>query len=215
MATRCGPIASAWRERMKRSATTSSVICSDSGGVGCAKDCRCLASLQRKRNLSGGSRTPAAAGGVSRWTSRIMISPAPPRGVPFPYGIYDQGRNTGFVLVGTSAETAAFAVEALRTWWLDNGRWCYPQARRWLIEADCGGATGNRLWAWKAGLQELADAFGVTITVAYYPPGASKWNRIEHRMFNLISLNWSGQPLKSYDTVLNYIRTTSSSTGFR
>ena len=141
--------------------------------------------------------------------------PSAAQGRAVPYGIYDQGRNTGFVLVGTSGETAAFAVEALRTWWLDNGRWCYPQARRWLIEADCGGANGNRLWAWKAGLQELADAFGVTITVAHYPPGASKWNRIEHRMFNLISLNWSGQPLESYDTVLNYIRTTTSSTGFR
>jgi hypothetical protein len=136
-------------------------------------------------------------------------------GRAIPYGIYDQGRNTGFVVVGTSHETAAFAAEALRAWWLENGRWCYPRARQWLIEADCGGANGNRLWAWKVGLQRLADEFGVAITVSHYPPGASKWNRIEHRMFNLISQNWQGEPLVSYETVLNFIRTTTSVTGFR
>jgi hypothetical protein len=136
-------------------------------------------------------------------------------GRAIPYGIYDQGRNTGFVVVGTSHETAAFAVEALRTWWRENGRWCYAKAKQWLIEADCGGANGNRLWAWKAGLQRLADELGVVITVSHYPPGASKWNRVEHRMFNLISQNWPGEPLVSYETVLNFIRTTTSATGFR
>jgi Rhodopirellula transposase DDE domain/HTH-like domain len=136
-------------------------------------------------------------------------------GRAIPYGIYDQGRNTGFVVVGTSHETAEFAVEALRTWWLENGRWCYPKAKRWLIEADCGGANGNRLWRWKVGLQRLADEFGVAITVSHYPPGASKWNRVEHRMFNLISQNWQGEPLVSYETVVNFIKTTTSATGFR
>jgi hypothetical protein len=136
-------------------------------------------------------------------------------GRAIPYGIYDQGRNTGFVVVGTSHETAAFAAAALRAWWLENGRWCYPQARRWLIEADCGGANSNRRWDWKVGLQRLADEFGVTITVAHYPPGASKWNRIEHRMFSLISANWQGEPLVGYDTVLNFLAATTSTTGFR
>jgi hypothetical protein len=135
------------------------------------------------------------------------------RGIP--YGIYDQGRNTGFVVVGTSHETAAFAAAALRSWWLENGRWCYPRARHWLIEADCGGANGNRPWAWKVGLQRLADEFGVRITVAHLPPGASKWNRIEHRMFSLISANWAGEPLVSHEAVLNFIRSTTSETGFR
>jgi hypothetical protein len=135
------------------------------------------------------------------------------RGIP--YGIYDQGRNTGFVVVGTSHETAAFATAALRTWWLENGRWCYPKATRWLIEADCGGANGNRAWAWKVGLQRLADEFGVAITVSHLPPGASKWNRIEHRMFSLISANWAGEPLASYETILNFVRSTTSAAGFR
>jgi hypothetical protein len=136
-------------------------------------------------------------------------------GRAIPYGIYHENRNRGYVVVGTSCETSAFAIAAIRAWWLESGRWCHPQARRWLLEADCGGANGNRRWAWKVGLQQLADEFGVTITVVHYPPGASKWNRIEHRMFSLISANWAGQPLESYETVLNYIRTTTSRTGFR
>jgi hypothetical protein len=136
-------------------------------------------------------------------------------GRAIPYGIYDEARNAGYVVVGTSRETPGFAVAAIRAWWLETGRWCYPQARRLAIEADCGGANGNRPWGWKAGLQALADEFGLTITVGHYPPGASKWNRIEHRMFNLVSANWAGQPLVSYETVLNFIRATTSATGFR
>jgi hypothetical protein len=136
-------------------------------------------------------------------------------GRAIPYGIYDYGQNAGYVVVGTSAETAAFASEALRTWWLETGRWCYPRTPRLLIEADCGGANGNRCWAWKVGLQRLADEFRMAITVAHLPPGASKWNRIEHRMFNLISANWAGQPLVSYESIVNFIRTTTSETGFR
>jgi hypothetical protein len=135
-------------------------------------------------------------------------------GRAIPLGIYDQGRNAGFVVVGTSHETAEFVIQALRTWWLKTGFWGYPKARQWLIEADCGGANGNRLWAWKVGLQRLANEFRVAITVSHYPPGASKGNRIEHRMFSLISGNWEGEPLVSYETILNHIRTTTSSTGF-
>jgi Rhodopirellula transposase DDE domain len=135
-------------------------------------------------------------------------------GRAIPFGIYDEGWDTGFVVVGTSHETSEFAIEALRTWWLKTGFWRYPTTQRWLIEADCGGANGNRLWAWKVGLQRLADEFRVAITVSHYPPGASKWNRIEHRLFNLISGNWAGEPLVSYETVLNHIRTTTLPSGF-
>ena len=160
------------------------------------------------------SRTRAPVGGNSAQDVLDHDFPSDAVGRAIPFGIYDQGWNTGFVVVGTSHETSEFAIEALRTWWLNTGFWRYPNARKWLIEADCGGANGNRLWAWKVGLQRLANEFHVTITVSHYPPGASKWNRIEHRMFNLISKNWVGEPLVSYETVLNHICTTTSSTGF-
>jgi hypothetical protein len=111
--------------------------------------------------------------------------------------------------------TAAFAVRAIRLWWLRVGRRRYPRVSRLAIEADSGGANGNRCWAWKVGLQDLADEFGLTITVGHYPAGTSKWNPLEHRMFNLISANWAGEPLTSYEVMLKYIRTTRSSTGFR
>jgi hypothetical protein len=135
-------------------------------------------------------------------------------GPGIPYGIYDVGRNAGYVVIGTSRETPAFAVAAIRRWWLEVGRKQYPGARRLLIEADGGGANSSRKSAWKVGLQGLADAFGLIITVTHYPPGASKWNPIEHRMFSLISENWAGEPLVSYETMLKYIRRTRSSTGF-
>lgn len=136
-------------------------------------------------------------------------------GRAIPYGIYDEGRNAGYVVVGTSSETGAFAVAAIRCWWLHVGRHAYPQARRLAIEADSGGANGNRRWDWKVGLQRLADEFDLTITVGHFPAAASKWNPIEHRMFNLISANWAGEPLVSYETVLKFIRSTRSTTGFR
>jgi hypothetical protein len=169
----------------------------------------------KKKELVGNFKN---AGRCWRKEARAVLdhdfaSAAKGRGIPF--GMYDEGRDTGFVVVGTSHETADFVTAALRTWWLENGRWCYPKARRWLLEADCGGANSNRTWGWKVALQGLADEFGVAITVAHLPPGASKWNRIEHRMFNLISANWTGEPLTSYETMLKFISTTTSATGFR
>lgn len=137
------------------------------------------------------------------------------RGRAFPYGIYDENRNTGYVVIGTTHQTAAFAVCAIRSWWLRVGCREYPGASRLAIEADGGGANGSRCWAWKLGLQDLADEFGLTITVGHYPAGTSKWNPIEHRMFNLISANWAGEPLSSYEVMLKHIRTTRSRTGFR
>jgi len=132
-----------------------------------------------------------------------------------PFGIYDAWRKSGFVVVGTSNETADFAGGAINSWWEDHGRWCYPKARHWFIEADGGGANSSRTWAWKWALQQLADRWDVTITVAHYPPGASKWNPIEHRLFSHISANWQGEPLRDYDTVLGFIRATTTVTGLR
>ncbi len=136
-------------------------------------------------------------------------------GRAIPFGVYDMTNNKGFVVVGISRETSAFVVSAIRSWWMAEGRHQYRGATRLAIECDCGGGNGPRLWAWKVGLQRLADEFGLTITVGHFPPGASKWNLIEHRMFSLISANWAGEPLTSYEAVLNYIRATRSTTGFR
>jgi hypothetical protein len=135
-------------------------------------------------------------------------------GKAIPYGIYDVGHHQGYVLVGTSHDTAEFAVAAIRAWWLKLGCMLYPDETHLLIQADGGGSNGNRRRLWKVSLQCLADEFGLIITVTHYPTGASKWNLIEHRMFNLISANWAGRPLDSYETVLNFIRTTTSTTGF-
>ena len=136
-------------------------------------------------------------------------------GRAIPFGIYNELWRTGFVVIGTSNETAEFAGAALSCWWEDQGRWRCPKARRWFIEADGGGANNSRTWAWKWALQQLADRWGVSITVAHYPPGASKWNPIEHRLFSRISTNWEGEPLKDYDTIVGFIRDTTSSTGLR
>lgn len=135
------------------------------------------------------------------------------KGKAIPYGIYDLERNEGYVVVGMSHETPAFAIAAIRSWWLAVGRHNYPGKHELLIQADSGGANGNRCWLWKWGLQQLADEFHLTITVTHYPTGASKWNSIEHRLFCHISSNWAGQPLISFETVLKFIRTTTTETG--
>ena len=113
-----------------------------------------------------------------------------------PFGIYDTQANHGFVCVGTSAETPAFAVDSIERWWLEKGWARYPQATELLILADCGGANGNRSRVWKYRIQrQLCDVYGLKVTICHYPPGASKWNPIEHRLFSEISKNWAGQPL--------------------
>lgn len=136
-------------------------------------------------------------------------------GKAIPYGIYDLQQNTGFVVVGTSHETAQFAVNAIRTWWRVLGQQPYPTAKALFIEADGGGANGSRSWLWKAELQKLADEFDLTISVSHLPPGASKWNLADHRLFCHISRNWAGQPLRQYETILKFIRTTKTETGLR
>ena len=134
------------------------------------------------------------------------------RGIPS--GISDVGRHAGYVVIGTSHETSAFAVAALRRWWLAVGRAADPNARRLLIKADCGGANSNRRLVGKAALQRCADESRLIITVTPYPPGASKGNPIAHRMFSLISGNWAGEPLVTSETLLQYSRRTRSATGF-
>src|SRR5205085_4567719 len=123
-----------------------------------------------------------------------------------PFGIYDVAHNAGCVIVGSSHETAAFAVAAIRTWWRRIGRVRYAGQDQLLIEADCGGPNHKGSWLWHAALQTFADEFGLTITVRHLPPSASKWNLIEHRLFSAISDHWAGQPLVNMETVLKFIR---------
>jgi hypothetical protein len=137
------------------------------------------------------------------------------QGQAIPYGIYDLRHNDGYVAVGTSHDTPKFAVAAIRRWWHVVGRRRYPRARRLLVEADAGGSNDCRKWGWKVELQGLADETGLVVAVTHYPPGASKWNPIDHRMFSLISANWAGEPLTSYEVVLKYLRATRSQAGFR
>lgn len=139
--------------------------------------------------------------------------PSEAEGVAIPYGIYDVTQDEGFVVVGTSHQTPEFAVAAIRRWWIKVGQRRYGRRKHILIEADSGGANGNRCWLWKVGLQHVADEFGVTITVTHLPTSASKWNPIEHCLFCHIERNWMGQPLISYETVLKFIRTTQTETG--
>lgn len=135
-------------------------------------------------------------------------------GTAIPFGIYDTKANHAHVCVGVSHDTAAFAVDAVVNWWQSDGQQRYPNARRLLILADNGGGNGSKNRAWKLNLQtKLSDVFNLSVTVCHYPPGTSKWNPIEHRVFSEISKNWSGQPLNSYETVLKYISTTKTDTG--
>src|SRR6267154_192587 len=137
------------------------------------------------------------------------------KGTAIPHGTLDVERNEGFVNVGVSHDTAEFAVESVRRWWRLQGRRHYPQAKAVLICADSGGSNANRSRGWKYHLQQFANEFGLAVTVCHYPPGTSKWNKIEHRMFCFISLNWQGQPLISYQTVVNLIAGTRTTHGLR
>lgn len=131
----------------------------------------------------------------------------------YPYGIYDIGRNTGFVNIGTDHDTGAFAVASIRGWWRHEGRRLYPAADTILITADAGGSNGWRLRLWKLELQKLADAIGLRIAVCHFPPGTSKWNKVEHRLFSFISSNWRGEPLRDYETAVHLIAKTTTAKG--
>ena len=130
-----------------------------------------------------------------------------------PYGVYDLAQNEAWVSVGTDHDTAAFAVESIRRWWLSMGKPLYPAAKRLLITADGGGSNGSRVRLWKLELQKLADETGLEMAVCHFPPGTSKWNKIEHRLFSAISQNWRGKPLTSHEVMVNLIGATTTKTG--
>jgi DNA-binding phage protein len=139
--------------------------------------------------------------------------PDPKVGKAIPYGVYDLGRNSGWVTVGTDHDTAAFAVATLGRWWERVGQVAYPAAGRLLVTADAGGSNGYRLRLWKVELARLAAETGLAITVCHLPPGTSKWNRIEHRLFSHISMNWRGRPLESHQVIIDLIGATTTRTG--
>lgn len=140
-------------------------------------------------------------------------NPIEPRA--YPYGIYDLGRNTGFVNVGTDHDTGAFAVASIRGWWRSEGRRLYPKAINLLITADGGGSNGSRLRLWKLELQKFSDETGLSLSVCHFPPGTSKWNKVEHRLFSFISSNWRGEPLRDYETIVNLISRTTTTKGLK
>jgi hypothetical protein len=141
--------------------------------------------------------------------------PDPAVGKAIPYGVYDVGRNTGWVTVGQDHDTASFAVTSLERWWQAVGQPTYPHATRLLISADGGGSNGYRVRLWKVELQRFANTTGLTVTVCHLPPGTSKWNKIEHRLFAHISMNWRGRPLTSHEVVVQLIGSTTTRTGLR
>jgi hypothetical protein len=152
-------------------------------------------------------------GSAERVAGHDFPAPSVPRA--YPYGIYDLAQNTGFVNVGTDHDTASFAVASIRGWWRGEGRRLYPRTTRLLITADGGGSNGYRVRLWKWELQRLADQTGLEIAVCHFPPGTSKWNKVEHRLFSFISSNWRGEPLRDYETVVGLIACTTTARGLR
>jgi hypothetical protein len=144
---------------------------------------------------------------------RVHDFAIPELGKVAPYGVYDIAANAGWINLGINHDTAAFAVESIRRWWKELGQARYHQAKRLLITADCGGSNGERVRLWKTELQALADQTGLSITVAHLPPGTSKWNRIEHRLFAFITQNWRGKPLLTHQVIVQLIASTTTQTG--
>ena len=151
----------------------------------------------------------------SKSPRRVNTYDFPDASVPraYPYGIYDLGRNTGFVNIGTDHDTSAFAVASIRGWWRVEGRKLYPKAGELLITADGGGSNGYRRRQWKLELQRLADDIGHPIKVCHFPPGTRKWNKVEHRLFSFIASNWRGEPLCDYETIVRLIAATTTAKG--
>ena len=171
----------------------------------------------KKKEVLGNFRNPGRQ--WRRKKSPLLVNghdfpdPSVPRA--YPYGIYDLARNTGFVNVGTDHDTGVFAAASIRGWWRVEGKRLYPNARRLLITADGGGSNGYRLRSWKVELQKLADATGLSILVCHFPPGTSKWNKVEHRLFSFISSNWRGEPLRDYETIVHLISRTTTAMGLK
>jgi hypothetical protein len=169
----------------------------------------------KKKELIGqfknGGREWAPAGAPVQVNTHDFPSQAQGRAIP--YGIYDLAHDEGWVSVGIDHDTSQFAAASIRAWWQHLGHERFPDAHTLTITADCGGSNGNRTRLWKTELQRLADDTGLTITVCHFPPGTSKWNKIEHRLFSYISINWRGKPLTSHQTVIDLIAATTTRTG--
>ncbi len=171
----------------------------------------------KKKQLIGEFKNGGREWQPQGWPERVHVHdfPDPHLGKAIPYGIYDVGRNAGWVTVGQDHDTASFAVATLRRWWQAVGAQAYPHADRLLICVDGGGSNGSRLRLWKVELQRFATDTGQQVTVCHLPPGTSKWNKIEHRLFAHISMNWRGRPLVSYEVVLHLIGATTTRSGLR
>ncbi|MFN8557769.1 MAG: ISAzo13 family transposase [Dehalococcoidia bacterium] len=170
----------------------------------------------KKKELVGNFRNAGRAWNRAADAVNVHDFPADALGRAVPYGIYDLTRNQGSVYVGQSADTPRFAVEALVRWWVHAGQPAYPTAREVLVLADAGGSNSAQSRVWKQQLQEqVCDRFGLSVTVCHYPTGCSKWNPIEHRLFGPISLNWAGQPLRTWETLVGYVRGTTTTTGLQ
>jgi hypothetical protein len=171
----------------------------------------------KKKELVGAFRNAGRTWRARGQAPRVLVHDFPHLGAgkAIPYGTYDLAEDQALVNVGVTHDTAEFAVASIRRWWRMLGRRSYPAAARLLICADAGGSNGNRLRAWKLHLQQLANGIGVPITVCHYPPGTSKWNKIEHRLFSFISMNWKGKPLVSYEAIVNLIGSTRTRSGLK
>jgi hypothetical protein len=168
----------------------------------------------KKKELVGQFKNPGVAWSKSPLLVHDHDFRSTAKGMAIAYGIYDPTTNHGSVFIGTSHDTPEFAVESISRWWHWEGQSTYPAARKLLILADGGGSNGPSCRLWKERIQaEICDRYGISVTVSHYPTGASKWNPIEHRLFSEISKNWAGRPLDSYQTILNYIRTTTTVRG--
>ena len=171
----------------------------------------------KKKELVGAFKNGGREGRRSKSAEPVLVHDfiIPEQGKAIPYGVYDLGRNEGWVSVGIDHDTASFAVNAIRRWWKVMGRPAYSKARSLLITADAGGSNGPRVRLWKWELQKFANRTGLSIAVCHFPPGTSKWNKIEHRLFSYISVNWRGKPLVSLAAIVSLIGSTTTKTGLR
>lgn len=171
----------------------------------------------KKKELIGDFKNPGREWRPKGQPRRVRVHDflLPEKGKAIPYGVYDLTRNEGWVSVGIDHDTATFAVQSIRRWWRTMGRPAYPRARSLLITADAGGSNGSRARLWKWELQRLADDTGLAVSVCHFPPGTSKWNKIEHRLFSFISRNWRGRPLESLAVIVSLIGSTRTATGLK
>jgi len=169
----------------------------------------------KKKELVGAFHNKGRRWGKNQRLVNTYDFPSLAEGRAHPYGVYDEVQNEGFVNVGISHDTADFAVESIDRWWRMLGRRRYPNATKLLITADGGGSNGSRNRLWKYRIQQFANRHGLTVTVCHFPPGTSKWNKVEHRLFSQISVTWRGEPLVSYETIINFISSTTTKTGLK